>query len=113
MERDRGRWPSILKTVSGQLDYLEERGLVDANPYWMGEAVGVIDVVYWPWFGHFDLHSHYRGLELPEKCVCLGRWFEVMRASESGGCILVAGVIHQGVCRIGLGGARFRLRSKK
>ena len=80
MEQDRGRWPALLEAVTGHLDYLEERGLVDANPYWMGEAVGVVDVVYWPWFERFGLHSHYRGLEFPSQCVRLGRWVEAMRA---------------------------------
>ncbi len=80
MEQDRVRWPTLLATVTGHLEFIEQRGLVDAAPYWMGQAAGVVDVVYWPWFERFGLHSHYRGLEFPSHCLRLNQWIDAMRA---------------------------------
>jgi glutathione S-transferase len=66
--------------VKGHLEFMEQRGLVDADPYWMGAQAGVVDVVFWPWFKRFVLHTHYRGLDFPGHCVRLSKWIEAMRA---------------------------------
>ena len=67
MEQDRARWSDLKKTVLGHLDFMEQHGIPDADPYWMGRHVGVVDVVFWPWFERFGLHTHYRGLEFPAR----------------------------------------------
>ena len=79
MEQDRTHWSDLKKTVIGHLEFMEQHGLPDADPYWMGTQVGVVDVVFWPWFERFGLHTHYRGLEFPARCQRLSRWVESMR----------------------------------
>ena len=79
MEQDRARWSDLKKTVIGHLEFMEQHGLTDADPYWMGRQAGVVDVVFWPWFERFGLHTHYRGLEFPARCQRRSRWVESMR----------------------------------
>ena len=83
MEQDRARWADLKQIVTGHLEFMEQHGLVDADPYWMGTQVGIVDVVFWPWFERFGLHTHYRGLDFPAHCVRLSRCVEVMRARSA------------------------------
>lgn len=79
MEQDRARWSELKNTVVGHLEFIEQYGLTEADPYWMGQQASVVDVSFWPWFERFGLHTHYRGLEFPARCQRLSRWVKSMR----------------------------------
>jgi glutathione S-transferase len=60
---------------------LAERG--DSGPYWLGNVPTLIDFAIYPFFERFPALSHYRGIDIPDECVKLKAWIDVMSKRQS------------------------------
>ena len=68
-----------------QFRYMEHEGLraLGDGPYWMGDALSLVDVSFYPWFERLPAFEQYRGPMLPEDCERLRTWAEVMSRRDS------------------------------
>lgn len=75
----------LAATLTGCFEYMEEAGLaaLGADPYWLGSEVSLVDLAYWPLFERLPAVTHYRGVDVPENCTRLRRWFAAMAERES------------------------------
>ncbi|NJK28814.1 MAG: glutathione S-transferase family protein [Acaryochloris sp. RU_4_1] len=55
------------------------RKLSGTDSYWLGDAISLIDLSFYPWFERWIALEHYRGLTLPAECTRLKAWLEIMR----------------------------------
>jgi len=82
-ELDRQKHQPIRDALDESLEFIEQ-GLAEApGPYWMGEAVTLVDLAFYPFFEHACVLSYYRGYELPSRHKRLHRWLAVMRERPS------------------------------
>ncbi len=85
LERDLEKRREQIDKLAGQLQFMENEGLakLGANPYWLGDAVSLVDFALYPHFERFSALSHYRGIEIPESCSRLKTWLAAMRTRPS------------------------------
>ena len=65
--------------------YMEDGALtpLGSDPYWMGSAISLVDLAYWPFFERLPAVTHYRGVDIPERCPRLAAWREAMGFRDS------------------------------
>ena len=54
-----------------------------ADPYWLGDAVSLVDIAYYPHFERLGALTHYRGIDVPDDCPRLAAWQAAMRERPS------------------------------
>ena len=54
-----------------------------ADPYWLGDAVSLVDIAYYPHFERLGALTHYRGIGVPDDCPRLAAWQAAMRERPS------------------------------
>lgn len=79
------RRKELKEELTRHLVFMEERGMarLSEGPYWLGAAVTLVDLSYYPWFERFPALTHYRGMEIPARCRRLKAWVELMKKRES------------------------------
>jgi glutathione S-transferase len=65
------------------LYFLDQEAFGQADPYWQGDQVSLVDLTYYPWFERWSVLAHYRNLHLPSDCKNLQRWWEAMAKRDS------------------------------
>lgn len=66
------------------LDRMEDwLGGLGAGPYWLGEALTLADLSFYPHLERFCALEHYRGFRIPDAHVRLRDWLTLMRARPS------------------------------
>ena len=64
--------------------YLEQEGLGKSEgQYWLGEALSLVDISFYPWFERLPLLEHFRGFNLPAETPRLQEWWNVVRDRPS------------------------------
>ncbi len=65
--------------------YMEDTGLapLGSDPYWHGGEVSLVDLAYWPFFERLPALTHYRGVDIPDRCARLKAWRGAMESRES------------------------------
>ena len=64
--------------------YLEQEGLGKSEgPYWLGEALSLVDISFYPWFERLPLLEHFRSFHLPAETPRLQEWWDVLRDRPS------------------------------
>lgn len=63
--------------------FLERAAFSQADPYWSGKQVSLVDLTYYPWFERWSVLKHYRNLLLPSDCKKLQRWWDAMATRDS------------------------------
>ena len=53
------------------------------GPFWLGSEISLVDLTYYPFFERFPAVSHHRGAHIPDECLRIVRWLEVMRERAS------------------------------
>jgi glutathione S-transferase len=71
--------------LTGMMVYMEEAGLgpLGSDPYWLGAAVSLVDLAFWPFFERLPAVTHYRGVGIPDSCPRLAAWNAAMEQRES------------------------------
>jgi len=55
------------------------QNLSEMGNYWLGQALSLVDLTYYPWFERLPVLEHYRGFKLPESCQTLRQWYDLMQ----------------------------------
>ena len=56
----------------------EGLGKLSDGPYWLGEQVSLVDLSFLPHLQRFCALDHYRDFRIPEECVLLEAWLQLM-----------------------------------
>jgi glutathione S-transferase len=85
MERDAGKQDALREKVTADLRKIEFDGMAKLSdgPFWLGAEISLLDMTYYPFFERFGMLSHYRGVTIPDDCLRLIRWLNLMRERES------------------------------
>ncbi len=80
LAREPERRSEIAEALIRHLVFMEDEGLakLGADPYWLGTEVSLVDFAYYPHFERMCVLSHYRGIEIPERCERLKKWHAAM-----------------------------------
>ncbi len=54
-----------------------------SDPYWLGRDVSLVDLAFWPFFERLPAVTHYRGVQIPNRCPRLLAWHGAMAARDS------------------------------
>ena len=66
------------------LEFMEMEGLrKSGGPYWLGTALSLVDVTFFPHMSRFPALTHHRGVEIPEDYTGLRGWLKTMWARPS------------------------------
>ena len=59
---------------------IERDGLAKGpdGPYWLGDQISLVDLTFYPHMQRFCALEHYRNFKIPEECVHLKRWLDLM-----------------------------------
>jgi glutathione S-transferase len=59
---------------------MEHQGLstLSDGPYWMGNDVGLVDLTFLPHMQRLGVLTHYRDFHIPDECVLLKAWLQLM-----------------------------------
>ena len=58
-------------------------GLTSSGPYWLGEEMGLVDLSFLPHLQRICVLEHYRDFYMPEECVLLNAWLQLMSLRPS------------------------------
>ncbi len=85
LERDLDKRREQIDTLAKRLHFMENEGLakLGADPYWLGDAVSLVDFAFYPHFERFAALTHYRGVGIPDDCPGLTAWLAAMRRRPS------------------------------
>jgi glutathione S-transferase len=79
--------PSVeqLKELAEHLRFIEEglQTLSKEGPYWLGSAISLVDLTYYPWFEQWTVLAHYRGFQFPHGLDRLKQWWEAVATRDS------------------------------
>jgi glutathione S-transferase len=53
------------------------------GPFWLGSEISLVDLTYYPFFERFGALAYYRDVAIPDDCLRIIRWLEIMRARRS------------------------------
>jgi glutathione S-transferase len=74
------------RELEGALDFIEREGFEKrggAGPFWLGPAVSLVDLTFYPWFERLPALTHYRGFEIPEALTRLREWHDAVSQRPS------------------------------
>lgn len=60
---------------------LMERDGLDSGvvgPYWLGDKISLVDLTFYPHLQRFCALEHYRNFKIPESCIRLKSWMQLM-----------------------------------
>jgi glutathione S-transferase len=66
--------------------FMEKEGfhqLSQTGSYWLGDALSLVDLTFYPWFERWIALEHYRNFKLPVNCTRLREWLGVMQQHPS------------------------------
>lgn len=49
-----------------------------SGPYWLGDQVSLVDLTFYPHMQRFCALEHYREYQIPEECILLQNWLDIM-----------------------------------
>jgi len=83
--RDDEKRSEAVSKLSDTMRFMEYTGLrkLSAGPYWLGNAVSLVDFHYLPFFERFECYEELGGAQWPEDCTRLRRWFDTMAENGS------------------------------
>ncbi len=89
-EKDQARRDELRARVAANLRYIETEGMAKLSdgPYWLGEALSLVDLAYYPFFERMAALRHYRGVEIPDDCARIRAWLALMAERESTGATM-------------------------
>lgn len=84
-EKDEAKQDELRAKVIEDLRYIEFEGMAKLSdgPFWLGSEISLVDLTYYPFFERFGALTHYRGVQIPDDCLRLIRWLEIMRERKS------------------------------
>lgn len=73
------------KKLIDALLMIEHEGLgkLSDGPYWLGEKVSLVDLSFLPHLQRLCVLKHYRDFEIPEECILLKSWLQLMHQRPS------------------------------
>ncbi|MDQ2694410.1 MAG: glutathione S-transferase family protein [Pseudomonadota bacterium] len=85
LEQDPARQRKRLDEFRDHVLFMENAGMghPNAGRYWLGDALTLVDLAFYPFFERLPVLEHYRGLGLPAECRRLAAWWEAMRERDS------------------------------
>ena len=84
-ERNPDRRAPLKADLMGHLQFIETRALVnvsEAEPYWMGQDVTLVDYAFYPFFERFASVETYRDITIPADHQRLRGWLNSMHGRE-------------------------------
>jgi glutathione S-transferase len=86
LSQDEVEQKELAEKITGVLHFIENEGLAKLQgdgDYWMGDAPGLVDFTFYPFFERFPALTHYRGIPMPDDCPRLKKWLDVMSKRPS------------------------------
>jgi glutathione S-transferase len=77
---------ALLKELTEHLRFMEHEGLrkISASgPYWLGKALSLIDLTFYPWFEQLKVLEHFRNFQFPSGLDRLQQWWVAVAQRES------------------------------
>lgn len=70
----------LVARLREELRFMDQTGLGGprAGRFWLGEAPGLVDITYYPFFERYCALEHYRGFRIPRECARILHWLEAM-----------------------------------
>jgi glutathione S-transferase len=56
----------------------EGLGKLSDVPYWLGDDISLVDLTFLPHMQRLGVLAHYRGFRIPEECVLVKAWLQLM-----------------------------------
>ncbi len=79
--QDRSKDTEFKANIEQCLHVLENDSLTERSgngPYWLGRTPTLIDYTFYPFFERFDALRVLRGINIPDDCINLKSWIELM-----------------------------------
>jgi len=86
LAQDVARQQELAEKLTAVFQFMENQGLQilqGDGPYWMGDTPGLVDFTFYPFFERLPVLEHYRGVTIPEDCLALSNWRDVMSKHPS------------------------------
>lgn len=83
--REKAEQDALREKVVADLRWMEFEGMarLSDGPFWMGSEITLVDLTFYPFFERFGALSYYRGVQIPDDCLRIIRWLEIMRVRKS------------------------------
>jgi len=84
--QDAAEQERLRKKVGDNLRRMEFEGMARLSadgPFWLGTEISLVDMAFYPFFERFPAVTYHRGVTIPDECLRIVRWLEVMRRRES------------------------------
>lgn len=78
-ETDTAKYDDIARKLDVHMRHLNDAGLANATPFWMGDRVTLVDYTYYPFFERFSLLEYYRDFTISPEYSNIRRWLDNMR----------------------------------
>lgn len=75
---------ALAEELAGHFRFMEQEAIgKSGGPFWLGEALTLVDLTYYPWFVRIPAMEHYRKIGLPPDCRRLKAWMALMAERPS------------------------------
>lgn len=75
---------ALAEELTGYFRFMEQEAIgKSGGPFWLGEALTLVDLTYYPWFVRIPALEHYRKIGLPPDCRRLEAWMALMAERPS------------------------------
>lgn len=84
--QDKAEQDRLRARLEDDLRRMEFEGMArlsSEGPFWLGTSISLVDIAFYPFFERFPAVTHHRGAHIPDECLRLIRWLEVMRERDS------------------------------
>ena len=84
-ERDAEKQDALRDRLVADMRTIEFEGMTKLSdgPFWLGAEVSLVDMTFYPFFERLGALTHYRNVTIPDDCLRLIRWLNLMRERES------------------------------
>ncbi len=75
-----------VQQLTESLQFIEREGLQKLSmdgPYWLGKAISLVDLTFYPWFEQLAVLEHFRGFQWPSGLDRLQQWQAAVAQRES------------------------------
>lgn len=84
--KDRSKDAEFRDKIATGFRFIENEGMAKLSgdgPYWLGADLSLVDLAYYPFLERLPAWTQHRDIDIPDDCVRLRKWYEVMRERPS------------------------------
>ncbi len=79
--KDRSKDAEYREKIETGFRFIENEGigkLSGDGPYWLGASLSLVDLAYYPFFERLPAWTRHRGIDIPDDCGHLKKWYKAM-----------------------------------